>query len=86
MVVLRLRKLGSYDGQGIKATAGNPLVQVDDEIARKLLATGYFSVEGPGPEEVPELTGDQAPREEMAEAAEEETSEPDPPATKKKRR
>lgn len=50
MTVLRLKKLGSYDGYGIKATAGNPLVQVDEEIARKLLATGYFSLEGPGGE------------------------------------
>lgn len=83
MVVLRLTKIGSYDGYGVKVIANDPLVQVDDETARKLLATGYFALEGPGFEAAtePKATPEEI-QNEVADAAEDIPAPT--PATKKK--
>jgi hypothetical protein len=83
MVVLRLKKIGSYYGYGIKATVNDPLVQVDDETARKLIATGYFTLESPGFEAAtePKATPEEI-QNEVADAAEDIPAPT--PATKKK--
>ncbi len=39
---LKLLYLGSYSGYGVTVTQVQPFVEVDDQLAAKLLATGYF--------------------------------------------
>ena len=45
---LILRRLASYRGFGVRAVQGVP-IDVDDETAARLKATGYFDVVGGGP-------------------------------------
>jgi len=48
---LRLLRLASFSGYGIDVTQNEPVVEVADEVAEKLLATGYFEDLGSGGEE-----------------------------------
>uniref|UniRef100_A0AAU8AXD7 HeH/LEM domain protein n=1 Tax=Dulem virus 37 TaxID=3145755 RepID=A0AAU8AXD7_9CAUD len=47
MYKLKLIKGRSYTGRGVKATASNPVIEVETkEISDSLLASGYFSFVG----------------------------------------
>lgn len=39
---LKLLRLASFSGYGIDVTQNSPVVEVSDELAARLLATGYF--------------------------------------------
>lgn len=39
---LKLLRLASFSGYGIDVTQNSPVVEVEDELAVRLLATGYF--------------------------------------------
>ncbi len=57
---LKLRYLGSYSGHGAEVTQKNPVLEVEEEKAKALLATGYFDdlggtalAKGPAPDPAP---------------------------------
>ncbi|MGB9866721.1 MAG: hypothetical protein ACPLPR_02280 [Bacillota bacterium] len=39
---LKLLRLASFSGYGVDVTQNQPVVEVADKVAEKLLATGYF--------------------------------------------
>ncbi|HHV79084.1 MAG TPA: hypothetical protein GXX40_05660 [Firmicutes bacterium] len=39
---LRLLRLASFSGYGIDVTQNEPVIEVEDDLAERLLATGYF--------------------------------------------